>query len=85
VVPLKGRFEMTLKRVSKIAIVCLSLSALLHVTRDIWLHRLIVLGVFEDTRTLLRVANAFEVLLFHVPLIFFFVVLYRLQKTEGLR
>lgn len=76
---------MTLKTASKIAVVCLSLSALMNLTRDIWLHRLIVLGIFEDTRTLFIVATVFEVLLFHVPLIIFFVVLYRMQKTDGLR
>ncbi len=74
---------MTLKTASKIAIVCLALSALMHLTRDIWMHRLIVLGVFEDTRTLFMIASAFEVLLFHVPLIIFFVVLNRMQKLSS--
>lgn len=76
---------MRLKAASKIVIVCLSLSALMHLTRDIWVHRLTVLSVFEDVRTLFMIAGVFEVLLFHVPLIIFFVVLCGKQKTEGLR
>jgi hypothetical protein len=75
---------MQLKTAAKIAIACLSLSALISLTRDIWTHRLIVVGAFTEMRTFYQVVLAFEVLLFHLPLIIFFVVLARKLNTDGL-
>ncbi len=76
---------MQLKTAAKLAIACLSLSALMSLTRDIWTHRLIVMGAFNDMRTLSLVLSSVEVLLFHLPLIIFFVVLYRKQSNDGLQ
>ena len=76
---------MQLKTAAKIAIVCLSLSALMSITSDIWTHRLIVIGAFTEMRTLYRIVFAIQVLLFHLPLIFFFVVLSRRLRTDGLQ
>ncbi|MGI8732508.1 MAG: hypothetical protein ACR2LM_04285 [Pyrinomonadaceae bacterium] len=79
---------MQLKTAAKLAIACLSVSALMTLTRDIWTHWVIVRGTFTDMRALSLVVVAIEVLLIHVPLIIFFVVLSRkriddLQKTKG--
>ena len=74
---------MRVKTASGIAIGCLILSALLTVTRDIWTHRLLVMGVFNDMRTLSLVASVLEVLLFHLPLVIFFVVVYRQRANDG--
>ena len=76
---------MQLKTAAKIAIVCLSLSALITLTSDIWTHRLLVIGAFTEMQTLYRVVLAIQVLLFHLPLIFFFVVLSRKLRTGGLQ
>ncbi len=73
---------MNLRRSAKLVIVCLSLSALLTVTRDIWSHRLIVSGLFADEQTIFLIAPVIEVLLFHVPLIIFFLVFYREKNIE---
>jgi hypothetical protein len=75
---------MQLKTAAKLAIACLSLSALMSLTGDIWTHRLIVMGAFNDMRTLSLVLSSLEVLLFHLPLIIFFVVLSRKQINDGL-
>lgn len=76
---------MQLKTAAKIAIACLSLSALLSITRDVWTHRFIVVGAFTEIRTFYRVLLTFEVLLFHLPLIIFFVVLSKKLGTERLQ
>ena len=76
---------MQLKTAAKIAIVCLSLSALMSITSDIWTHRLIVIGAFTEMRTLYRIVFAIQVLLFHLPLIMFFVVLSKRLGTERLQ
>jgi hypothetical protein len=75
---------MHVKTAAKIAIACLSLSALPTLTRDIWTQRLIVVGVFTEMRTLYQIVLTIEVLLFHLPLIMFFVVLSRKLNTDGL-
>jgi hypothetical protein len=76
---------MQLKTAAKLAIACLSLSALMVLTRDIWTHQLIVMGAFNDMGTMSLVLSSVEVLLFHLPLIVFFVVLYRTQRDAGLQ
>ena len=76
---------MQLKTAAKIAIVCLSLSALMSLTSDIWTHRLIVIGAFTQMRPLYRIVFAIQVLLFHLPLIMFFVVLWKRLGTERLQ
>lgn len=73
--------EMYMKMATKLAIVCLSLSALLTFTEDIWLHWLISSG-FVETPKLRLVLASLDVLLLQIPLLIFFVALYRSQRVD---
>jgi hypothetical protein len=73
---------MLLKTASAIAIAFLSVGALLTLTGDIWTHRLLVMGMEMPWLSIL--AGAIQVLFFHVPLILFFVVVYRHQTKNAL-
>ena len=72
---------MQLRTATKIVIVSLSISALVNATTDIWVHRLIVWNLF-DVGQFAFVLTAIQALLFHLPLILFFVVFYREQGLK---
>jgi hypothetical protein len=76
---------MKLKAAAKISIICLSLSILSNLTYDVRLHQLLISGIFDDSRTVFRIATAVQLLLFHLPLLIFFIVLYRQQSIDGLK
>jgi hypothetical protein len=70
-----------MKTATKLAIVCLSLSALLTFTEDVWLHWLISSG-FVEARKLRLVLATSDVLLLQGPLLIFFLALYRSQRVD---
>jgi len=82
---------MQLKTASAIAIACLSIGALLNLTGSIagaiWMHHWYLLtGITKPGLSLFwsTVASVVGVLLFHGPLILFFVVFYRDQTKDPL-
>lgn len=76
---------MKLRTTIKLAIACLSFSALMRLTSELWLYRFMHLEVFSTSHTPLTILAAVEVLTYHVPLIIFFGVLYRMQNTGKLK
>jgi hypothetical protein len=82
---------MQLKAASAIAIVCLSMGALLNLTGSIagtiWMHHwYLSMGIKKPRLSLFwsTIASVVGVLLFHGPLILFFVVFYRNQTKDAL-
>ena len=73
-----------MKAATKLAIVCLSISALLTFSENWWLHWLSSSEFFELTTLRLALA-ATDVLLLQVPLLIFFVALYRSQSKDGMK
>ena len=73
-----------MKAATKLAIVCLSISALLTFSEHWWLHWLSSSGFFEITALQLFL-SATDVFLLQVPLLIFFVALYRHQRQDRLK
>jgi len=70
---------MRIKTACAIVIVCLSVGAMITLTSDLWMHRLSVMGVQVGWISFL--AGALQVGFFYIPLILFFVVLYRHESN----
>jgi hypothetical protein len=88
---LRGILFMQLKTASAIAIACLSIGALLNLTGSIagtiWMHHwYLSMGIQKPGLSLFwsTMASVVGVLLFHGPLILFFVVFYRNQTKDAL-
>jgi hypothetical protein len=73
-----------MKVATKLAIVCLSIGALLTFSENWWIHWLSS-SEFFSTPALRLILAATDVLLLQVPLIIFFVALYRRQGQDGMR
>jgi hypothetical protein len=90
-ISLRGILFMQLKTASAIAIVCLSISALLNLTGSIagavWMHRwYLSMGIKKPGLSLFwsTIASVVGILLFHGSRILFFVLFYRNQTKDAL-